>query len=195
MRILRAPSFPEGQAPNSTFANLDNPNIFDAEEFSICFWVSLQFEYHAEVLSIKENAGLKISFQAHGNYIEIDSYSIRFEFPRKFNFIPEKWMFLCLTFEKELKVYLNSKLIFEKGVTMGTKNLKLPVDFLKNLQIGKASKFAGELSELNIWSKALAYDEIKDLYDCKDISDIPDVLDWKISARADGDPRYPSAHT
>ena len=56
------------------------------------------------------------------------------------------------------------------------KDFELPQDFLKNLQIGKASKFAGELSELNIWSKALAYDEIKDLYDCKDISEKQDVL-------------------
>ena len=100
VRILRALSFPEGKAPNSSFANIKNPKIFVVEEFSICFWVSVQFEHHAEVLSRNEKHGIQISFQAHGNYIEIDSYSIRFIFPRKFNFIPEKWMFLCLTLKK-----------------------------------------------------------------------------------------------
>ena len=112
------------------------------EEVSICFWVSVQFEHHAEVLSRNEKHGIQISFQAHGNYIEIDSYSIGFEFPRRFYFIPEKWMSLCLTLNKMLKVYLNSELMLERDIYVGTKDFELPVDFLKNLQIGKASKFA-----------------------------------------------------
>ena len=177
VRILRAPIFPEGNAPNSSFANLKNPTIFITEEFSICFWVLVNFEYHAEVLSRNENGGVIITFLSHGNYIEVDSYSIRFEFPRNFRFIPEKWMFLCLTSNKRLKVYLNSELIFEKEIDNVTEGLRLPKDFLKYLQIGKASAFAGELSELNIWSKVLTDDKINDLYECKDITDVPDILD------------------
>ena len=83
-------------------------------------------------------------------------------------------MFLCLTSNKRLKVYLNSELIFEKEIDNVTEGLRLPKDFLKNLQIGKASAFTGELSELNIWSKVLTDDKINDLYECKAIPE-----DWK----------------
>ena len=108
VRVLKAPNFPEGKAPETSFAELKNPKMFNADAFTICFWVSVTFEHHAEILSRAEKTGLLITFLSHGNYIDIGEHSVRFEIPKKFDFIPEKWMFLCWTYQKLLKVYFGS---------------------------------------------------------------------------------------
>ena len=90
-------------------------------------------------------------------------------------------MFFCLTFdnsEKLVKLYQNSNKIFEKQ-ELELKDFQIHEDSIKNLQFGKASKFAGKISELNIWSKVLDEDAIKNLYECKHLKELPDILDWK----------------
>ena len=176
---MKVPDFPEGKAPDTSFAELKNPKAFISDAFSICFWVSVTFEHHAEILSRAEKSGLVITFLSHGNYVDLGEHSVRFQIPDKFDFLPEKWIFLCLSYKKILKVYLNSVLIFDQNMENHSMSFKLDENFLKHIQLGKASNFAGELSQLNIWSKVLDKEDINTLYKCQDVSDNPDLVDWR----------------
>ena len=160
LKILKTPKFPDGKTPPSSFATFRGAKLFAR------LWVSPTHKHHAEVLSRNEDSGLLLTFKSDGNYIAIDSYYIRFDFSS--DFVPSKWMFFCFTFdnsENKIKIYEGSKLILEKQISK-----EIPEDFLQNLQLGKASKFAGELTQLNIWSQVLTDDDIKILGDCKEVS-------------------------
>ena len=154
-RVLKVPDFPEGKAPDTSFAELKNPKAFISDAFSICFWVSVTFEHHAEILSRAEKSGLVITFLSHGNYVDLGEHSVRFQIPDKFDFLPEKWIFLCLSYKKILKVYLNSVLIFDQYMENHSMNFKLDESFLKHIQLGKASNFAGELSRVKYLVKSI----------------------------------------
>ena len=54
-------------------------------------------------------------------------------------------------------------------------------DFLQFAKFGKVGRFAGQLTDLNIWSTILDGSEIRDLFSCKVLKEEPDILSWQSS--------------
>ena len=83
--------------------------------------------------------------------------------------------------EKKLKVYLNSEKIFDKTIKNSLDSFVIDKNFLQKETFGKAGRFAGQLTDLNIWSRILSDSEIKTIYLCELLDEGPDVFDWKSS--------------
>ena len=77
-----------------------------------------------------------------------------------------------------LKVYVDSEKIIEKIINKGLENFELNNDFLKHERFARAKEFAGQISDLNVWSKILNEQEVKELYSCQEISFAPDIVNW-----------------
>ena len=132
-------------------------------------------------MSKTNKEGFSINFNLDDHFLTIDDVDIKFDFPTSYRFVPEKWLFFCVTFDnadKSLKIFLDSKRIFGKAFDKLLANYEISEDFLASLQFGKAPNFAGMISDLNIWSTVLYDDKILRLYECREISEKPDVLDW-----------------
>ena len=129
-----------------------------------------------------DNRFFGTTFRSGVLYFYIGSFSrTRIIVPEHISFTPEKWRFLCFSFdniEKVLMVYLDSEKITEKTIDNGLENFEIESDFLKGEKFAKAKKFASKISDLNVWSKILTQEEIIDMYSCKDSLVAPDVLDW-----------------
>ena len=54
-------------------------------------------------------------------------------------------------------------------------------DFLQHAKFGKVGRFAGQLTDLNIWSTILDGSDIRDLYLCQVLEKPPDIVDWQSS--------------
>ena len=179
LKILRTSRFENGKDPASTFATIKDEKLFDIVDISICFWVSILYPHHAEVLSRSDHSGLLITFKEDGNYFAVGSYFIWFEFGMDNPFIPGKWMFFCFTYDntkKIIKIFHGSDLLLKKQLEENY--LIFPNNFLQKLILGRSAGFAGYLTRLNMWSQILDSQDIKKLYECKEISIIPDILKW-----------------
>ena len=103
-------------APEDAFSRLDvtSPVLMN---ISSCQWISIAFEDLGVIwMSQEEMPYFSIAMAKEGRYIGIGRMSIRVEFPKNF-FIPDKWFFLCFTYNNEnktLNVYVNSENVFEK---------------------------------------------------------------------------------
>ena len=108
LRILQTPIITDGNGFTSSFASVKNPQNFTAQDISVCFWVSVRFESKAEILSGDEGTEFLLTFRPDGTYVQVHSYQMRFNAGK--HFIPEKWLFWCLTYdnsEKMVKIYQN----------------------------------------------------------------------------------------
>ena len=170
MKILKTPQFEDGKAPPSSFATLKNPSTVSVSKLSLCLWIAPSAENKGEVLSKKEEEGFSIHFKHDNNFITIDGVDIKFEFPASYRF-PEKWLSFCFTFaDKSLKIFLDSKRRFGEVFDNILAKYEISEEFLSSLQFGKATNFAGKISDLNIWSTVLYDDKILRLYECREIS-------------------------
>ena len=77
-----------------------------------------------------------------------------------------------------LKVYVNSEKIIEQVINKGLENFEIKNDFLKHEKFARAKEFAGQISDLNVWSNILKEQEIKELYSCREIVFAPDIVNW-----------------
>ena len=183
VRILTTPTFDAGSAPPSSFVTIKNSASPALTKISSCFWTSLYLEDLGYVWA-RTKSSFGFRFQRGRNYIFVDYVAIRYEIPSDFIFTPEKWIFFCFSFDntnKELKLFLNSQKILDKIIEKHWDNFKIEKNFLQSAKFGDASKFAGKISDLNIWSTILNDEEVKKLYDCAEISKVADVLDWTVA--------------
>ena len=182
IKVLTTPKFEKGKAPSDSFATLRNPSSPPLKQVSSCLWNSLNFESFAETWS-SSNSFFGTAFWTGVAYLYIGPFSsTRMTIPEHVSFTPEKWRFFCFSFdniEKVLKVYIDSEKIMETTIDNGLDNFEIESDFLKGEKFASAKKFAGQISDLNVWSKILTQDEINDMYSCKDSLETPDVLDWE----------------
>ena len=179
-KILRTPLLIQEKISESSFAVVQNPLSPSSSKLSLCIWVSQTFENKFNILSAKDERGFSILFDPSGNTISIDGVDIQFKFPPKYNFIPEKWIFFCFAFDntdKKMKIFRNAENIFEKKIK-SLENYEIHKDFVGLQQIGKATQFVGDISDMNIWSEALEDAMIEKLYACQEIPTTPDVLSW-----------------
>ena len=175
IKVLTTPKFAKGKAPSASFATLQNPSSPVLTKVSSCLWTSLYFEDFAATWS-SDNRYFGTLFQPDVKYFYVGHLSIRLIFPEHFPFTPEKWMFFCFSFDntiKMLKVYVDSEKIIEKIINKGLENFELNNDFLKHERFARAKEFAGQISDLNVWSKILNEQEVKELN-----SFAPDIVNW-----------------
>ena len=151
---------------------------------SSCNWMAMPSEELGAVWrSGNKTKNFGILFEKNGRYIMVGGVFIRFEFPKLF-FVPDKWFFLCFTYnnkKKRLEVYLNSEKIHDQIIKHHLDTLVMNKDFLHYAKFGKVGRFAGQLTDLNIWSTILDGFEIRDLYLCKLLGKRPDIVDWQYS--------------
>ena len=116
------------------------------------------------ILKTQSNRRLAYKFST----LSTTCFEIRIEFPKYF-FVPDKWFFLCFSYnneKKKLVVYLNSEKIFDQIIKHHLDTLVINKDFLQYAKFGRVGSFAGQLTDLNIWSTILDGSEIRDLYLC-----------------------------
>ena len=181
IKVLTTPKFPKDKAPAASFATLKNPTSPVLTTLSSCLWTSLYAEDFGSTWSFGNNF-FRTSFRSEGKIFAIGEYTvILIDYPEHLLFTPEKWLFFCFSFdniEKVIKVYVDSEKILEKKIHKGLEDFEIESNFLKEEKFANAKEFAGQISDLNIWSKILIEKEIFDLYSCKAISINPDVVNW-----------------
>ena len=119
-----------------------------------------------------------------GKYIIIGNVAFRIEFPKDFKFTPEKWVFFCFSYNNENKslvAYLDSKRIFDRIIKDHLDTFEIGRDFLNYEKFGDARYFVGNLTDINMWSSVLTEAEVIELFSCKAIDNIPDVVEWKFA--------------
>ena len=183
-KILTTPKFDSDEVPEEASSWFSNFSSHVTMNISSCHWMSIAFKELGTVwISGNKTQNFGITIHDNGQYIEIWGVSIRFEFPKSF-FVPDKWFFLCFTYNNEnkrLEVYLNSEKVFEEKIKDHLDTFVIEKDFLQYARFGKVGRFAGQLTDLNMWSTILHSSEIKDLYICKVLKKKPDIVAWKSS--------------
>ena len=184
IKILTTPKIDSGNVPeeaSSWFNNITSHITRNIMNISSCHWMSIVFEKFGTVwISGNKTKNFGITIEKTGRYIIVGGVYIRFEFPELF-FVPDKWFFLCFTYnneKKKLEVYLNSEKIHDQIIRHHLDTLVINKDFLYYAKFGKVGRFAGQLTDLNIWSTILDGFEIRDLYLCKLPEKKPDIVDW-----------------
>ena len=182
IRVFTTPKMDSNEAPTddfSKFANVRNPVLTN---ISSCHWSSISFEDLGSVwISDNKTEYFSNHITSDRNWLVIGGVWTTVEFTRDF-FVPDRWVFLCFTYnniKKKLEVYLNSEKMFDKIIKKDLDSFVLDKDFLQFEKIGMVGKFAGRLTDLNIWSRILDSSEIMKLYTCEVLGDGPDIVDWK----------------
>ena len=179
--VIRTPDF-VGETVQDSFAIIKEPQEIETSSLSICLWVAQTDENKFEILSKLRIDGFSVRLDPHGNIINIDGVDIKFKYPSNYSFLPDHWIFFCVTFDnisKILSIFLNGQSILQKTVEH-LPDYDIRRDFLKNQVFGKADSFAGRTSDINIWSSVLKNDQIEDLYECKETI-VPDLFHWEAS--------------
>ena len=185
LNILHVPkmkSVPEN--PSSKLANVTSPVLVN---ISSCLWISLAVEGKFSgsghiLLTERSKTDFSFTMNKQGNYLRIWKIIIRIDFPKNIEFIPDKWFFFCFTYSNDKKwllAYLNGVNIFVKAIQNDLDTFQIEKNFLENLRFGKGGTFAGQLTDINIWSRILNDTEINGLFTCKQANNEPDVLDWR----------------
>ena len=184
IKILTTPKTDSDEASEDAYSWLSNVSSPVMMNISSCLWMSIALENLGNVwLSENETKYFGIVMHKTGRYVLIGGIYIRVEFPNNF-FIPDKWFFYCFTYnnkKKSLEVYLNSEKIFDKIIKDHLDTFVIKEDFLKYDKFGKVGRFAGQLTDLNIWSRILNESEIRDLYLCGESENGGKIVDWKSS--------------
>ena len=184
IKILTTPKIVSDEIPNNASFWFSNVNSHAMVNISSCLWMSIAFEELGTVwVSGNKTKNFGINMHDTGRYINIGGFYTRFEFPKHF-FVPDKWFFLCFTYNNEnkrLEVYLNAETIFKEQIKHHLDTFVIDKDFLKFAKFGKVGRFAGQLTDINIWSRILDGSEIRELFSCKVLEKEPDILSWQSS--------------
>ena len=78
---------------------------------------------------------------------------------------------------KQLCAYLNGEKIYDNVILRHLNTFVIKEDFLQYDMFGKYEAFSGQFTDINMWSRILNDDEIKQLYANQIMEDNPDVLD------------------
>ena len=178
IKILTTPKIDSDDVPKDASSWFSNVNSHAMINISSCHWMSIAFEELGTVwVSGNKTKNFGINMHDTGRYINIGG------FPKHF-FVPDKWFFFCFTYNNEnkrLEVYLNGKTIFKEKIKHHLDTFVIDKDFLQFAKFGSVGRFAGQLTDLNIWSRILDGSEIRDLFSCKVLTKEPDVLAWQSS--------------
>ena len=156
IKILTTPKIDSDEIPNNASFWFSNVNSHAMMNISSCHWMSIAFEELGTVwVSGNKTKNFGINMHDTGRYINIGGFYTRFEFPKHF-FVPDKWFFLCFTYNNEnkrLEVYLNAETIFKENIKHHLDTFVIDKDFLKFAKFGKVGRFAGQLTDLNLLVK------------------------------------------
>ena len=189
IKVFTTPKMDYDEALSAAFSRFINVSTPVLTNISSCLWVSLAFEDLGSVW-ITENRSkyFMIELLSKARYLWIGGMSVRFEFPEDF-FIPDQWFFYCFAYNnenKKLEVYLNSEKIFDNKIEKHLDAFVIDKNFLQYEKFGMAGIFAGQFTDLNIWSRILKDSEIAKLFKCEVLDKGPDIVDWKSSQPVPG---------
>ena len=181
LKVLNTPKYLSTKPPSDGFAAIVSSKNVSTSELTICIWVLSFYKENAFFLRESDKRGFRLSVQHSSNYVQIDSVFYRYAFPSNFEWLPDTWAFFCFTLDvrsKIFNIFLNGEMVFEDEQKIKLKDYKIAPNFLQYLQIGDSKDFAGQITELNMWSKVLSQGEVLGLYRCSKIDRDPDILEW-----------------
>ena len=171
------------------------------EAFTLCVDFSYRFEKNKRLLKTKNAEDLEIQIDRYS--YEYESTVIRVRVAGIWYLTipdwspswldPFIWYTLCISYDiktQEFILAFRNRLLVEE--VNFVPNRTLPEDFLKYLSLGEKTsmfQFSGDLTRINIWSKAIDKETLKDITNCQDPSykELPDILNWDyVEATIDG---------
>ena len=171
------------------------------EAFTLCVDFSYRFEKNKRLLKTKNAEDLEIQIDRYSN--EYESTVIRVRVAGIWYLTipdwspswldPFIWYTLCISYDiktQEFILAFRNRLLVEE--VNFVPNRTLPEDFLKYLSLGEKTsmfQFSGDLTRINIWSKVIDKETLKDITNCQDPSykELPDILNWDyVEATIDG---------
>ena len=181
---------PIGKDEKKYEATIRNAAIFQGQAFSICWSTKTQFTKTYIFLTTSNHSSVFLDLRDYiGNGEKLiffivnkfGEHRVDISTPEGSKIVPHSWSSFCITFDnqnKELALYFNSYELYNKRNISELQNLKFPTDFLRSL-IFPADKSSSILTNLNIWSKILTKEEVKDIYLCNGSSPPPDLVNWE----------------
>ena len=181
IKVVTVPRFVEPEVKKSTvFLRIKDSKSPPLENITSCMWIASELESHGSVWSTG-NPHFRTYLSKSRRYVTINGVASRFEYPPHYKFSPEKWIFHCFSLHggtKNLQVFFDGEKVLERSLETALSDFGIKENFLMNDTFADAYSFAGEFSDLNIWSTVLTSEDISQLYDCKKILNAPDILDW-----------------
>ena len=132
VKVVVTPYFTEGTAPAESFTRIKNFTSPALTRISSCYWTALELDHLASVWATR-NTFFGITMKPDAKYMRVGKIANRFEFPEDTHFIPEKWLFLCFSFDnsgKELSVFVNGKKVFQNIIKKHLDNFEITKNFL-----------------------------------------------------------------
>ena len=179
-----------------TFLSFDK-NIEVGIPITVCIRFKLKGYLTNRVIFSSKGDTFRLSLQPQEGqgWIRLNTVYVLFKITRD-NFQPYLWHHLCYTMDKEsFMVIIDGKKVYQSKYSNTTLNQIASANmFLKRTKIQQIrlgslvpneiafshyENFKGELTELNIWDKALSKEEMIELTkSCKIASPAPDILNW-----------------
>lgn len=169
------------------YIEIDKPEILNAEEISFEFWArssvsktSSGGHVYAQFLNIAEDKTASVRFELQ-NYKDEQRFQLKQITDGDSGVVPyanfvDKWTHIVLSrvFGTELvtyRVYLDGKLKYENSrkITDELKDSENAKVYIAGLPMysGEADRFKGDISEINIYKKALTTEEVEEKYKAK----------------------------
>ncbi|XP_037783903.1 uncharacterized protein LOC119580071 [Penaeus monodon] len=164
---------------------------FTPEDFSVCLRLKFFFLWDLSgFLELWEETGVGDS-PASFLRAELDLHYLRVRMGifRQFFFMPRPlraltWYHVCIIYSQDtLELYLNGDL---QGSHPGRPEIPLEGTRLKVGAWDAVRSFSGEITEVNVWSRALNMDEVASLVSCRESAE-GDVVAWTDTWTVHGD--------
>ena len=179
-----------------TFLSFDK-NIEVGIPITVCIRFKLKGYLTNRVIFSSKGDTFRLSLQPQEGqgWIRLNTVYVLFKITRD-NFQPYLWHHLCYTLDKEsFMVIIDGKQVYQNKYSNTTLNQIASTNmFLKRTKIQQIrlgslvpneiafshyENFKGELTELNIWNKALSKAEMMELTKtCEITNPAPDILNW-----------------
>ena len=170
-------------------------NVAAPEAFTLCIDFYTRLHKLRELLHTNYSGDLHIDIDFESEVIYLSIAGIWFlaipESPPYIDLLT--WETLCVSYDsntQETIVAFRNTILVEENTSFPNRTLSR--DFLNNLFIGERSRnfhFAGDITQVNIWSKVVDKEKLKNITNCasSNLQELPDILDWNdIDAKIEG---------
>ena len=175
---------------------ISNKDAPSPQAFTLCLDFYCRLDRYRQILRTKNSADLDIHIDEGGDVIYVKVAGLWYlAVPEDPSYVDTvTWESLCVSYDSITQAVV---VAFRGNIAVDEEkiipNRTLSADYLQYFSLGEKDSlyhFAGEITHINIWSKVLDKEIMRNITRCgePDFQDIPDILDWNnVDATIEGD--------